>query len=93
MNARVTGSTYNGGIVVLVERENGEECEVEEHANGKLTCRFEIGHTPPSLSELLAIELAAREAIDNYGGPTDRQMDSFNAQCEAGQSWQDRSMF
>ena len=68
MRACVSGGTYNGGIVVLVERKNGEECEVEEHANGQLTCRFEIGHVPPTLEELLAIEVAAREAIDSFDG-------------------------
>lgn len=68
MTARVTGGTYNGGIMVVVERENGEECEVEQDARNKMTCRFEIGHAPPTLEELLAIEVAAREAIDSFDG-------------------------
>ena len=38
-----------------------------------------------------AVECVAADEIDET--PTDAQMSSFYSQCEAGQSWQDRSMF
>ncbi len=83
MKARVTGGTYNGGTVVLIERDNGYECEVEQSARGVLRLRLKMGDPPSTLEEVLRIEIAAREAINNYDGPSDADLAAWNDQPSA----------
>lgn len=78
MKARVVGGTYDGGTRVLVERENGYECEVTERANGTLCLMVEAGDPPLVRDEIDAVERAAVDAINNYD-PSDADIEAYYA--------------